>query len=59
MGNDKMPRKDEEIVGKLKTYLKALNWDEMEKLIRDAKSAQDMQMIIKLKKELENFTLPA
>ena len=31
----KLPGEDEEIFGKLKTYLKALNWDEMEKLIRD------------------------
>ena len=31
----KLPEKDEEVFGKLKTYLKALNWDEMEKLIQD------------------------
>ena len=31
----KLPKEDEEIFGKLKTYLKALNWDEMEKLVQD------------------------
>ncbi len=31
----KLPEKDEEVFGKLKTYLKALNWDEMEKLVQD------------------------
>ena len=31
----KLPEKDAEVFGKLKTYLKALNWDEMEKLIQD------------------------
>lgn len=30
----------------------------LDQLIRSAKSAEDMQMIIRLKKELENFTLP-
>jgi len=31
----KLPEDDEKIFGQLKTYLKALNWDGMEKLIQD------------------------
>ena len=31
----KLPEDDEKIFGQLKTYLKALNWDEMEKLIQN------------------------
>ena len=50
---------EEEIEKSLTESIIRIKQIKLEKLIRDAKSAQDMQMIIKLKKELENFTLPA
>ena len=49
---------EEEIEKSLTEAILRIKQNTLDKLIRSAKSAEDMQKIIRLKKELENFTLP-
>ena len=49
---------EEEIEKSLTEAIIRIKQNMLDKLIRNAKSAEDMQKIIRLKKELENFSLP-
>ena len=49
---------EEEIEKSLTEAIIRVKQNMLDKLIRNAKSTEDMQRIIRLKKELENFTLP-